>query len=410
MSESPFRKRFARFRARVADGTVRLTCFKSTPYYAATRDGEDPVTVEVRRTELPGFEFGQDYGEYFDGVPVEEAETVLRTECRPRQNRKFVLEDDDVSIGHTYAYWITSAGADRPVGPVGVRVRHPDVWWSWDRIEGRLDRIADADPDRAAVVRCGATSHGRRLRALRVGNEARQVALLGAIHGGESGPELLLPAVDRLLEDAPELLDRVGVTVLPSVNADRRQRQVEGRPWYLRPNPHGVDLNRNFDADWETPARGYGQDSTDPDAGTYRGPAPASEPETRAVVDFLETVDPVCVFAYHWMASVTGCRCLAPDGTDADYERRCRDVVDAFTRGVYGPERQPFVDFSASPGTVPAWVRTRFGVPAFDVEGHADGGALERGQSDRTTPEDVREWRDRHYEGLRTVLEHLAED
>jgi len=44
--------------------------------------------------------------------------------------------------------------------------------------------------------------------------------------------------------------------------------------------PGGVDPNRNYDSHWE-----LGDD--DPRTGVYRGPAPFSEPETRAVRDFV---------------------------------------------------------------------------------------------------------------------------
>jgi hypothetical protein len=42
----------------------------------------------------------------------------------------------------------------------------------------------------------------------------------------------------------------------------------------------GVDLNRNFDIDWDGPGGG----STDPSSDTYRGPSPNSEAETQAEV------------------------------------------------------------------------------------------------------------------------------
>ena len=45
----------------------------------------------------------------------------------------------------------------------------------------------------------------------------------------------------------------------------------------------GVDLNRNYAVDWHKP----GGNSPDPCAESYRGTAPFSEPETRAIRDFL---------------------------------------------------------------------------------------------------------------------------
>lgn len=45
----------------------------------------------------------------------------------------------------------------------------------------------------------------------------------------------------------------------------------------------GVDLNRNYGVSWDKP----GGSSADPCAENYRGPAPFSEPETRAIGRFI---------------------------------------------------------------------------------------------------------------------------
>ena len=45
-------------------------------------------------------------------------------------------------------------------------------------------------------------------------------------------------------------------------------------------NCYGVDLNRNFDA-------GFGNTAQNPCSNSYGGPAPFSEPETRAIRDLL---------------------------------------------------------------------------------------------------------------------------
>ncbi|MEZ5112611.1 MAG: M14 family zinc carboxypeptidase [Nocardioidaceae bacterium] len=48
------------------------------------------------------------------------------------------------------------------------------------------------------------------------------------------------------------------------------------------------NLNRNFPTDW---GRSYGQ--------TYSGPRPASEPETRALMAFLDEVNPQYLVSFH---------------------------------------------------------------------------------------------------------------
>src|SRR5690606_36424521 len=81
------------------------------------------------------------------------------------------------------------------------------------------------------------------------------------------------------------LLDERTIVVVPLVNPDTHDVVVDGlerghapsiwRRTNQRPGG-GVDLNRNFDNRW-------GAGSTHPGHRNYRGPAPASEPEVRAV-------------------------------------------------------------------------------------------------------------------------------
>ena len=79
-----------------------------------------------------------------------------------------------------------------------------------------------------------------------------------------------------------------------------------GTPQYLRCNPNGVDLNRNFDANWDTVDLMYGLNTTIHGSITYRGPFPESEDETKAVVNFLHKVRPRAVFCGHCLSSICG--------------------------------------------------------------------------------------------------------
>ena len=58
----------------------------------------------------------------------------------------------------------------------------------------------------------------------------------------------------------------------------------------------GVDLNRNYAVDWHKP----GGNSPDPCAESYRGTAPFSEPETRAIRDFLISHQDEIKFVYNF--------------------------------------------------------------------------------------------------------------
>ena len=60
----------------------------------------------------------------------------------------------------------------------------------------------------------------------------------------------------------------------------------------------GVDLNRNYGVDWNK----EGGSSPDPCAENYRGAFPFSEPETRAIRDFLSSHRHSIKFVYNFHA------------------------------------------------------------------------------------------------------------
>jgi len=81
----------------------------------------------------------------------------------------------------------------------------------------------------------------------------------------------------------------------------------------------GIDLNRNFDQMW-----GNAGASTDPCSETFRGSAPASEPETQALQAILDAVGSTLLFSIHfhtrgqlwlipWGSVVTGKQCNYAD-------------------------------------------------------------------------------------------------
>jgi murein peptide amidase A len=138
----------------------------------------------------------------------------------------------------------------------------------------------------------GHSVQGRPITAIQLGDPAaeRVALVVGLIHGDERAG---LRIVDRIEGRAAEL-QKVQLWVIPSVNPD-------GARAHARKNAHGVDLNRNFPYRW----RG-GLPHSD---GYYPGPGPASEPATRAVMDFIREIKPQISVWYHqpWGA-VLACR------------------------------------------------------------------------------------------------------
>jgi protein MpaA len=102
--------------------------------------------------------------------------------------------------------------------------------------------------------------------------------VIGAIHGDE-------PDGKRVIEElassgAPA---DTNIWLIGDGNPD-------GANLATRRNSNGVDINRNFPIKWV---------ASDPAARTYSGPSPASEPETMALMNAVETIRPTRVVVFH---------------------------------------------------------------------------------------------------------------
>jgi hypothetical protein len=93
-------------------------------------------------------------------------------------------------------------------------------------------------------------------------------------------------------ENVTKILNHAEVIIVPVVNPDGLDYSfTDNRLWrknrrQVTSTIFGVDLNRNWDDHW-----GGGGSSGSPSSDIYRGTAPFSEPETRAVSDYIKTLD-----------------------------------------------------------------------------------------------------------------------
>jgi protein MpaA len=112
--------------------------------------------------------------------------------------------------------------------------------------------------------------------------------LMAGVHGDEAEGVALL---DSFLAAAEwqELDKKACLWVIPQVNPD-------GLFYHQRGNARGVDLNRNMPTqDWIPSAAS---------SRYYSGSAPQSEPETKAVIEAIESVSPRAIFSLHSQTEV----------------------------------------------------------------------------------------------------------
>jgi protein MpaA len=106
----------------------------------------------------------------------------------------------------------------------------------------------------------------------------RTLLVIGNLHGDEQAG---LRVVHRLrTRSLPAAVD---LWLIRSANPD-------GTAADRRTNAHSVDLNRNFPRHWKLAGRG---------SSNWSGPHAASEPETRALLAFIERIQPRTTIVFH---------------------------------------------------------------------------------------------------------------
>ncbi len=403
------RKPLSDLKAYVENKKVHLTFYKSTPFFLESRERKSQSVVRIYRKPEPDFEFGRDYAEFFDGSDYRDAVKIFEGRLKEHNLRKFEFTDKNVSVCRTYSYWISLQHPCNPTGPVPVRVRDPEVWWTHEKIERCMDALVRKHTGWVQKKKFGTTAGGKDINGILAGNRKNMIAFTGTIHAGESGPELLLPALKKILQNDRSLLRKTGVAILPSVNIDEREKLVHGCPWYLRCNSNGVDINRNFDAKWNSVEYGYGMVSSDPDSGTYRGSSPESEPETKAVVNFVDETKPTVVFSFHALASICSACFLFSKyaANNVSFRKKAAILVGAYTRGMYvGETKDVKLSPSSSAGSLSTWLYLKRGIQGFDLE-HDGTKDAKPSLTDLTTRGLVRQYQKKHYEGIVCVMKSL---
>jgi hypothetical protein len=152
--------------------------------------------------------------------------------------------------------------------------------------------MARAQTQPATIIEIGRTVQGRPIVAHRFGDGPVKRALVGGIHGGYEANtvRLMSETIDYLGANPGEIPEHMTLYVVPAMNVDgffAGTDRIRGRL-----NANRVDLNRNWDYNWRQQAW-HGRW---PVSG---GSTPFSEPETRAMRDFLLENDIEAVIFYH---------------------------------------------------------------------------------------------------------------
>ena len=153
----------------------------------------------------------------------------------------------------------------------------------------------------------GKSAEGRDITAYHYGEGETELLFIGGIHGGyEWNTALVAFKTMDYLKANPEIIpSNVKVTVIPVLNPDGLNKVVGTSSRFTtadvpsteetvvgRFNGNNVDLNRNFDCDWQ--AEGKWQSKV-----VSGGTAAFSEPESQAIKNYVQTKKPESVVVWY---------------------------------------------------------------------------------------------------------------
>jgi murein peptide amidase A len=134
----------------------------------------------------------------------------------------------------------------------------------------------------------GTSRQGRDIFTRTYGTGARQILIIGGVHGNELPSVPLVNNLMKHVRDNPDVILGCTVHFLLEANPD-------GVAAGTRTNANGVDINRNMEYDWSPVASSV---LTNP------GPFPYSEPETVALEKIITNVKPQRILSVHAYANI----------------------------------------------------------------------------------------------------------
>ncbi len=287
------------------------------------------------------------------------------------------------------------AAASQPVQETATGLRLDRSYKDAAMVEAIVRAYANKFKQISTLQEVGRTRQGRPMLALRIHGgqlppqQVPQVLINGAHHGVElSATEFALDACAGLLEgygrdpDATRWVDNLTVWCMPLVNPDgnhaywhvsRHGGRKNGRDTddNGRHDPSdGVDLNRNYPFRWHT--LGEVASHSDSRRAWYRGPRPASEPETQSMMRLADAERFVAAISYHTQANAILVPYTIPQAVDPE-PNELWDVAKAMAERAGLQVNRRLLDVRrrlyAVDGVDQDWHRAAHGTAALLVEG-----------------------------------------
>ena len=150
-------------------------------------------------------------------------------------------------------------------------------------IEEPVSALPSAPKPLETIETFGYSVEKRPLIAHIFGDGPNVTLIIACVHGNETSTPGVAHLLRAHLLKHPAILQGRQIIIVPTVNPDGLQRKT-------RRNAHDVDINRNYPGTWRLPKRG---EPFKP------GPSPASEPETRAMINLVAKYPPKKIVSIH---------------------------------------------------------------------------------------------------------------
>ena len=267
--------------------------------------------------------------------------------------------------------------------------------YSYEQMLLDMDAMVQEYPQLLERDSIGTSELGRDIPVLRIGSAEAEyhVLLQGAIHGREHMTAWLLMAMtDHALKNGMEkLVEDTCFHIIPMVNPDGVELSQTGRlpeaslqvyygdiaqgfagtsmaeyaaAW--KANALGIDLNRNFPAQWD----GISVHRTGPSSELFQGYEPFSAAESRALRDYT--------YAWEWDATISyhsaGSLIFSEFGTREPVNADSRTLAQAVA-AVTGYTVSSSIGMTG--GGYKDWVMEELGIPSLTLEIGCEGAVLE---------------------------------
>lgn len=276
-------------------------------------------------------------------------------------------------------------------------------------IEAYVHELALNYPAIVRVESIGKSNENRDIWAVKITDnpEVRELEeptiLFNGMHHAREvmTPEVTIDTIDYLISrygSDPEVtswVDNNEIWIVPMLNPDGNNKVWNGNSMWRKNTRggYGVDLNRNYPYGWNSCNGSSGSTWSD----TYRGPNPASEPETQALMGLVARTQPVFNISYHSYSEILiypyGCKGRRTETTnvvESIGKSVAALIVKDSGRGAYAPGTAWELLYSADGGDID-WMYNAHNVIPYVIELNASSQGFQPAYS----------WRDKTVERVR---------